>query len=249
MREIEPQTMLERIRPQRRCYFSEYVDLVRPEEIKIRAIKCYANEDATCHAVTWKYPTWNVVNFIGDDNAFITEVLRQYEKTDGSFVLRSGEPLLGVHIRGLKMDCLYENFAGEGPMPQAPIDTRIRLLAKEDFDLVRPIMQEPEAVREKLSVLAWLENGVATGYISYGVFEDVEDSWDVSLIFVAPEQRGQGIGTKLAYAYLKTMREQGEIPYYSGVSNPHSARAARGAGFQLCCTRHSFHYKRPKFKP
>jgi len=247
MKQIEPQALLERIYPQRRCYFTEYVDLSRPEMIAKWAIRCYANESETCYAVTWKYPTWNVVNFIGYDRDFCNELLRQYKNTDGAFVLRPGEPLPKISIRGLKLDCSYESFSGEGPMPQAPMDPRIQLLTKEQHSILLPIAQRPEDLREEYSILAWMENGAPLGYISYSVYENVESSWDVSLIHVAPEQRGRGIGTKLAYAYLKTIREQGEIPYYSGVSNPHSAGAARRAGFQLCSTRHSFHYMRPKF--
>jgi hypothetical protein len=47
----------------------------------------------------------------------------------------------------------------------------------------------------------------------------------------------------------QALLERGLVPYYSGVSNPYSAKAAQEAGFQLCSTRHLYNYKRPKFKP
>jgi len=94
---------------------------------------------------------------------------------------------------------------------------------------------------------AWFEDAQPLGYLSCGPM--IEDLWDVGLVFTLPESRGRGIATALAYAYLKTMRERGLVPYYSGVSNPYSARAAQKAGFRLCGTRHLYNYKRPKFKP
>ena len=60
MREIAPQELLERIDPQRRCYFTEYVDLSQPEIIAKWAIRCYVNAYETCHAMTWLPPAWNV---------------------------------------------------------------------------------------------------------------------------------------------------------------------------------------------
>jgi len=247
MREIPPQAMLERIQPQRLCYFAEYMDLMRPEEIAKRAIQCYANDDETCFAVTWVYPEWNVVSFISYDKEFCREVLRQYKTIDGSFTLLPGEALPEIAVRGLKMKHSYENFAYEGPAPEAPIDPHVHLLDKDEFDPLRAIAPRQDDLDHLPLAFAWMEDGQPLGYLACG--PTVEDIWDVGLIFTLPEHRGRGIASALAYAYLKTMRERGLVPYYSGVSNPYSAAAARKAGFQLCRTGHLYNYKRPKFKP
>ena len=250
MKQIEPQAMLERIRPRRLCYLQECVDLSLPEKIAQLAIQCYASEDESCLAVTWNYPTWNVASFIGHDKEFTREVLVQFKETEAGWSLPPGETLPEIKLRGLKKKAAQEGFAYKGPLPNAPIDPHIQLLEKEQFDLLRAIGQghgNHDNLNHMPHAFAWMENGQPLGYLSCG--PAVEDIWDVGLIFTLPECRGRGIAGKLAYAYLKTMRERGLVPYYSGVTNPHSAGAARKAGFQLCCTGHLYSYKRPKFKP
>jgi len=247
MKQIEPQAMLERIRPQRLCYFQEYMDLSRPGEIELRAIKCYANQDETCYAVTWVYPSWNAAGLIGYDKEFAREVLAQFKETGVGLSLPPGEALPDIKLRGLRETGVTESFAYEGPAPETPIDPHIRLLEKEAFGPLRAIAQRQDDLDHHPLAFAWMEEGRPLGYLACG--PSTEDVWDVGLIFTLPEHRGRGIATKLAYAYLRTMRERSLVPYYSGVSNPHSAKAAQKAGFQLSCTCHSYSYKRPKFKP
>jgi len=246
MREVNPQELLERICPQRLCYFSEYLDLTRPRALEDYSVRCYANDEGRCLAMTWQYPAWNYASFIGYDGEFCREVLRQFDETDACWPLPPSAVLPGVKLHGLRKKDVVEAFAYEGPVPEAPIDPHILLLEKEAFGPLRSIAPRQADLDHLPLAFAWMEEGRPLGYLACGPM--VEDIWDVGYIFTLPEQRGRGIGTVLAYAYLKTMRERGEIPYYSGVSNPHSAGAARGAGFQLCSARHSFHYKRPKFK-
>jgi len=246
MKQIESQTMLECIRPQRLCYFSEFIDLSRPEKIARLAMQCYANEDESCLATTWKYPSWNVASFIGYDKDFIREVLLGFGETVVGFSLPPGEILPDIKLRGLRKTDVTENFAFEGPAPD-PIDPHVHLLEKDEFEPLRTIAPRQDDLNHLPLAFAWLENRQPLGYLACGPM--VEDIWDVGLIFTLPEHRGRGIATKLAYAYLKIMRDRGLVPYYSGVSNPYSAAAAKKAGFQLCCTCHSYNYKRPKFKP
>lgn len=246
MKQIEPQAMLERIRPQKLCYFAEYLDLSRLV-IAERAIQCYANDDESCLAMTWAYPRWNVASFIGYDKEFTREVLLQFNETTAGWSLQPGEELPDIKLRGLRKKGVYESFAYAGPAPETPIDPQIRLLEKEAFGPLRAIAPRQDDLDHHPLALAWMEEGRPLGYLACG--PSTEDIWDVGLIFTLPEYRGRGIGTALAYAYLKTMRERGFVPYYSGVSNPHSAGAARRAGFQLYNTCHAFNYKRPKFKP
>jgi len=250
MKQIEPESLLQRIAPRRLCYSMEYLDLSSPAMREKWAIECYADQTDTCFAVIWKYPEWSMVNFIGYEKNFCKALLSRFKTTNVAFVVPPIEPLPKVRIRGLKpkRTFAYESFCCETPAPETPVDPHIRLLAKEEYDLVRPIVRQKEDLDDCCVVRAWLENGNALGYISYALYEGMEDSWDISFIFVLPAHRGKGIGAALAYAYLKDVREKGLAPYYSGVSNPASAAAARKAGFQLCCTRYAFKYKRPKFK-
>jgi len=252
MKQIEPQALLERLRPQRLCFFSEYYDLMRPEEIENRKIKCFANQDETCLAMTWVYPEWNVAGFIGYDKTFTREVLRGFDKPsiEVVFPVPPGETLPHIKLRGLRKKAVEESFAHEGPVPEAPIDAHVQLLEKEEFEPLRAIGQghgNHDNLNHQPQAFAWMDDGKPLGYLSCGPM--IEDIWDVGLIFTLPECRGRGIATALAYAYLKTMRERGFVPYYSGVTNPASAAAARKAGFRLCGTRHLYSYKRPKFNP
>ena len=247
MHKIEPHALLERILPQRLCYFTEYLDLMRPEEIEKRAIKCYSNQDKSCFAVTWVCPDWNVAGFIGYDKNFTREVLRGFDESEVGFPLPPGEALPKIALRGLRKKAVEDDFAYEGPVPEAPINPHVQLLEKEAFEPLRAIAPRQDDLDHKPLAFAWFENGQPLGYLACGPM--VEDIWDVGLIFTLPECRGRGIATALAYAYLKTMRERGLVPFYSGVSNPHSAKAAQKAGFQLCGTGHLYNYKRPKFLP
>ena len=247
MKQIDPQALLERIRPQRLCYSQEYMDLSRPEEIANRSILCYANQGESCYAMTWAYPSWNVASFIGYDKEFTREVLTQFSETGAGWPLPPGEALPGIKLRGLRNRGVTESFAYDRDIPAAPPDPHIRLLEQESFGPLRAIAPRQDDLDHQPLAFAWMEDGQPLGYLACGPM--VDDIWDVGLVFTLPEHRGRGIGTALAYAYLKAMRERGLVPYYSGVSNPHSAGAARSAGFQLCSTCHSFHYKRPKFKP
>ena len=249
MKQITPQAMLERIRPQRLCYFTEYMDLVQPEKIASLSIQCYTNQDETSFAMTWVYPEWNVASFIGCEKEFTREVLLGFDKPniEVGFPLPPGEASPKNKLRGLKKKAIEDDFAYESPAPEASIDAHILLLEKEEFEPLRAIAPRQDDLNHKPLAFAWMENEQPLAYLACGPM--VEDIWDVGLIFTLPEYRGRGIAGKLAYAYLKTMCERGLVPYYSGVSNPYSAKAARKAGFQLCCTGHLYKYKRPKFKP
>ena len=247
---IKPEDLLRRIAPQRLCYSMEYLDLSSPEMREKWAIACFSNHGGTCFAVVWQSPGWSMVNFIGCEKNFCKALLSRFKTANIAFVVPPGKALQKVRIHGLKpkRTFAYESFARETPAPEAPIDPRIRLLAKEEYDLVRPIVKQKEDLADECTVRAWLENGSVLGYISCSPCEGMADIWDVNYIFTLPEYRGRGIATALAYAYLKDIREQGLVPYYSGVSNPASAAAARKAGFTHCCTRYAFNYKRPKLR-
>ena len=245
MKQIDPQALLKHITPQRLAYSQEYIDLSQPEKIAQWAMKCYANDNETCFAVTWKYPDWNVVSFINSDDDFCRQFLRQFDQTEVCLPLRPGQAPPNIKLRGLRQKAIEQAFAYEGPAPQRPIDPHIRLLNHHELDLLLPLVRDPiELKTPGMIAFTWHENETIAGFLHCN--PDVADLWDVGFIHTLPEHQGRGIGTALAYAYLKTMCERGLVPYYSGVSNPASAAAARKAGFELCCARHVFNYKRPK---
>jgi len=243
MKPITPERLYEILSAQRLRYASSLLELER----KLFENEAFANDGESCFALVTQYPHGPGAFFTDYDPGFIKQLLRRCPRLNLSFDLPPGAQLEIGRIRGLKPCAVStESFACDGDAPAAPIDPHIRLLAAEEFDLVRPIVRCEDDIKFAEKIFVWAEGGQIVGYLCCS--PSFADVWDVNHIFTLPEHRGKGIGTALAYAYLKTMREQGLVPYYSGVTNPASAAAARKAGFQLCGTRYAFTYKRPKFK-
>jgi|GEM_PF-2826371 len=206
----------------------------------------FANEDRSCFALVHQYPYGPFAFFTDYDLEFFRAVLRHYPKLNMCIDLPPGTQLQAGRLRGLKpYPQPYEFFAYEGDAPTAPIDPHIRLLAQSELELLRPVVQyENELDMPGIQAFAWFEGDRIAGYLHCS--PEYEDIWDVGFVFVAPEHRGRGIAAALYYVYLKTLREQGEIPQACGVTNPASAAAARKAGFQPCSIRYAFKFKRPK---
>ena len=240
MKQIDPRRLQERLYSQRLRYLSELNELAHGEN------EAFANDDETCFALVHQYPYGPCASFTGYDPAFFEQVLHRYPSLNLNISLPPGQALRVEPMRGLTQNGSYEYFAYEGEPPTAPIDPRVRLLAKEEHELVRPIMQHDAPILNDPEALIFVcfDAEQIVGYLSCS--PEWEDVWDAGNVFTLPEHRGKGIGTALDYAYLKTMRERGFVPYGSGVYNPASAAAARKAGFELCCVRHAFNYKRPK---
>jgi len=242
MKQIEPESLYEILSAQRLRYIALLLELKR----QLFKNEAFANESESCFALVTQYPYGPGASFTGYDPAFFKELLRRYPKLDFSLALPPGIPSQVKRMRGLKQNSVPSAcFAYEGEAPAAPVDPHIRLLAKEEFDLLRPVADRQDDINYAEKIFVWSEGTQIAGYLCCS--PDFDDLWDVNYIFTLPEHRGRGIGTALAYAYLKTMREQGIIPCYSGVTNPASAAAARKAGFQPCSVSYAFKYKRPKF--
>ncbi|MDR1464634.1 MAG: GNAT family N-acetyltransferase [Oscillospiraceae bacterium] len=254
MRPIEPADLLARLLPQRLRWFTEVRALLLGEDVR-----CHENDAGDCFAMEWHYPYGPFVSLLGRegpplDRAFCREILGQFPQADGAFVLPPDVPppkacpFAKDGWNGLTFGTAYRCFAGKPSAdlgaPEAPADPRIRPLAGEEHALLLPFTRHPAELEEPgLEVLAWFEGGRLCGHIRFA--PAAADIWDVGLIHTLPEHRGRGIATALARAYRQTIRARGLTPYYSGVSNPHSARAARKAGFSPCCARYAFQWKRP----
>ena len=219
-------------------------------ERKLFENEAFANESESCFALVTHYPYGPFATFTDYDPAFFKQMLRRYPQLELSFDLPPGTHLQIKRTRGLKQSIApRECFSYEGDPPAAPVDPHIRLLVKEEFDLVRPIAEYQDDINYAKEIFIWHDGAQIAGYLccspSIDGVDGFDDIWDVNNIFVLPTHRNKGIGAALAYAYLKTMRGRGLALCYSGVTNPFSAAAARKAGFQLCCTRYAFKYQKP----
>jgi len=242
MKQLEPERLCERLSTQRLRYMSLFHEVKR----QLFENEAFANDSESCFALVTHYPYGPAASFTQYDPVFLKELLRRYPKINFSLDMPPGAQPQVERMRGLKQHSIPTVcFAYEGEAPAAPVDPHIRPLAKSEFDLLRPIVDHQDNLVYAEKAFVWSEGAQITGYLCCS--PNFDDIWDVNHIFTLPGHRGHGIGTALAYAYLKTMREQGLVPYYSGVTNPASAAAARKAGFQPCRTSYAFQYKKPKF--
>ncbi|MCL2298826.1 MAG: GNAT family N-acetyltransferase [Firmicutes bacterium] len=241
MKQIEPEALYEILNADRLRYCCVLWELRQGNN------EAFSNDDGTGFALVHRYPAWHFASFTGYDPVFLKEVLRRYRKLNVSIEQPEGRVLCVEAVRGLTPDPKpYECFAYTDEVPAGPFHPNIRPLAKEEYGLVRPIAEHPNHIDYAEGLFAWFDGERPLGYLSCG--PEVDDIWDVHRIYTLPDYRNKGIATALAYAYLKTMREQGLVPYYSGVTNPASAAAARKAGFAQCSTRYAFKYERPIFR-
>ena len=240
MRQIDPQALLDILRADRLRFCGMLWELNQGGN------EAFASEDHSCFALVHQYWYGPHATFTGYDPAFLRQVLRRYPKLGLCVDLPPGAQLQIERMRGLKAYSLpFEFFAYDGDIPAAPIDLHIRLLDESEFDLLRPLVRdEIELKTPGMQAFAWFEGEQIAGYLHCSPC--YEDIWDVGYVFTLPEHQGRGIGAALYYAYRKTIREQGETPYVSGVTNPASAAAARKAGFLPCSIRYAYKYKRPK---
>lgn len=133
-------------------------------------------------------------------------------------------------------------------------DTLIRLLTKKDKMIVSLFNEEIHSnmipldsafdefvLNDNGEIYVYMDsNGRIIGYLSCA--PEADNIWDVVYIYVQPEYRSCGIGTRLASHYLRAKIQSNQIPYYSGVTNPASEAAAVKAGFTLCRERYSYEY-------
>lgn len=119
----------------------------------------------------------------------------------------------------------------------------VRLLCAEDRAAFLGMPMEPVANRPPLSVLFDLFIGKNMGQI-LGIFDgaklagclsffSVANLFDVDYIYVVPELRRNGLGKKLANAYVSYAKSQNSTAYWSNAKNDASAKTAISCGFEL----------------
>jgi|GEM_PF-2035145 len=89
------------------------------------------------------------------------------------------------------------------------------------------------------AILAYFDGSEILGYLAY--YKASDSYYDVDYIWVAPSKRQQGIGHKLADAYIAEILAKNALPLWSNPSTGISAHLAEAHGFKL--NRQTFSYK------
>ena len=191
------------------------------------------------------YPDGTSISLINFDAELLAEVVEKYDKINVIIPLKHEEEInINFNLKGI-----YKSFAYDGDVVSHSVNSHIRLLTKEDK------LYFPEGIQANRSNLSdafaefvltgkgeifgyFDEEGNLLGYLS--CCREIDNIWDVVYIYVLPQHRSHGIGTALAAQYLIAKSNQGQIPYYSGVTNPASESAALKAGFKLCGLRYYY---------
>lgn len=85
--------------------------------------------------------------------------------------------------------------------------------------------------RRQGQILAFFREERIVGYLSFNTVAD--QVHDVDYIYVTPESRNQGIGSKLATAYARYAHDHGYCAYWSNAKNEASAKTAESCGFSV----------------
>lgn len=256
MKTVGKEMVLPFVESRKLCYFNEYKALME-EECAI-----YSNGDASSFVLLQQYPYGPFASFIGFRRDFFIECLSElgdvHPTIHFAIPLPPGSPPpapCDVPGRILYKD-VYKAFAGGHTHGTRRADPSIRPCTKADREAVASFREEPHP--HMIPLGAAFEEFVMTGDGEIYVYTDKSgrivgylsccpeagDIWDVVYIYVQPEHRSLGIGTKLAAYYLQEKRRNNQIPYYSGVTNPASEAAAVKAGFVLCGERYSGEFHR-----
>ena len=120
----------------------------------------------------------------------------------------------------------------------------IRMLSSEDKDIFVACSQEqiknrpPLAVlfdvfvnRHQGQILAAFDQDKIVGYLSFNTI--ASGVHDVDYIYVIPEMRGQGLGKKLASAYVLYAQSHDYRAYWSNAKNEASEKTAMSCGFGI----------------
>lgn len=236
-------------------FFNEYKAILE-EECEI-----YADDDYSSFMLVQNYPYGLFASIIGFSDVFFDNCLSYLKKSYNSInIAISMPPSQTPNITNqdkLISKGVYKAFAGNDTSistQKSILPSSIRLLTEYDENLVVFFKEEIHSNMIRLDVafndLVLNNNGEIYGYINnnqeiigyLSCCHEVDNIWDVIYIYVQPEYRLSGIGTQLAKYYLYAKLRDGQIPYYSGVSNPASEAAAVKAGFALCGERFSYEY-------
>ena len=235
------------LRSDKLTYFNEYKTILQEKYV------LYTNQAETAFAIIQHYSDSSLISLINFDAELLLEVIAFIDKPRDK--IKVVVPLKNAEefeMENFVLKGVYKTFAYEGTVSSHISEKHIRLLTKNDVSLVEAFAEESHRNMIQLSkafsiftlqktgeIFGYFdENNVLLGYLS--CCPEIDTIWDVVFIYVSPQNRSQGIGTALASQYLVSKRNQGQIPYYSGVTNPASEAAALKAGFKLCGFRYYY---------
>lgn len=208
----------------------------------------FANDNETCFSIVYHDAFGTNVYFSDYDPEFVSafDPAFVYKKTAS---LSTSQNFFGLRFflppeQKMPVATIYDMPIGSysymiyaGKAPDAPIGPNIRILEKNELDFLDPYVpytgDYPGAdidarlakVKEKGGkIFAWFEGEQMKTCI--GCISVFEEFFDIELHYT--DCNSQEIRTSLLYAYLKTIREQGGIPTYSG----RYWETAQKAGFQ-----------------
>lgn len=131
-------------------------------------------------------------------------------------------------------------------------NTNTRILTGADKEAFVSMENEVESGRPPLEILykvfimqkrgniiAYFDENKIVGYISFNMLFD--NIFDVDYIYVSPSQRKNGIGKKLAIAFVNEVLSKNGVAFWSNAKTLESERIAEKVGFKLA--RKSLIYK------
>jgi len=245
MRQIDPQRLYEILYADRLRHWR----MLQHMESQKGDFDFFTNDNETCFSIVHR---GNSAYFVGYDSMFTEEVLVRHPARSLSygfnFHLLPGQRIPPEIIHDVPIGKPTLHFFYEGNIPVEPIDPHIRILAGDDIDMAKPFINSHDSRRNKLKELnakafAWLEEEQIKACVScIRVFEGCWEPFFYSLHL--PKHLKQEITAALFYAYLKTIREQGDIPTINNVylaeANDPDQVAALKAGFLVYKTSYWF---------
>ena len=252
MKKVNDEILLNIIKNDKLTYFSEYKIILEEEH------DLYTNDEENAFVILQNYSYGSLISVINFNAKLLSEAIaftgKPRDEISIVIPLKSDEKLHTENNSNLNLSqkAVYKSFAYNGSVLPHSSNKHIRLLDKNDLSLVndfpeenhKNMLQLPDAfsefvLNENGEIIGYFaDDGSLAGYLS--CCPEIDNIWDVVYIYVSPENRSRGIGTALAAQYLNSKGTRGQIPYYSGVTNPSSEAAALQAGFSLCGLRYYF---------
>lgn len=251
MKQVDIKYALEFVAHNKLCYFNEYLSLLQEE------CTAFSNQEENTFLLVQSYAGKAYATLIGDDVSYysycLEKLMRDYAGMSLVIAMPAGETLKWdeeQYANRLRLKQVYKTFQGTGLT--TVYDNRVRKLHESDAELVEAFPEEDHknmipliaafkefVLKGEGEIYGFVnDEGKLAGYLSCSL--EIENIWDVVFLYVSPEYRSQGVGRALA-GYYKTEKEKhGQIPYYSGVSNPASERVALNSGFVPCGKRYVF---------
>jgi len=206
----------------------------------------FANDSETCFALISHWCSGTNISFTNYDSTFVDEMLQNYPKQKTYYRLwfypMPGEQMPVDTIHGLSLNPQGSLFAYTGEVPTAPIDPHIRILEKDEIDMLEPYLPYDgesygsyistcmsETKKKDGKAFAWRDEQNLIRAFAFCI-PRFEEFWDFGPYHFSKElkYRTPEIVAALLYAYLKTIREQEDIP-----TTQLNLKEAHEAGFTL----------------